>query len=333
MTGLPALRMLDPDARAQVLRQDAVATVLQLRAWGLGRSRISHRVLGGEWQRLFPGVVVLQSGPVTWRQTARAALLYSGRQAALSHRSAAFQHGVVDDPGRVVVVSVPHSRTVTGQPGLDVRRRRQMPWAGGRLRSVAPEQAVLDVVSGLTGVDEVVGLLCDAVRRGVPPARVLEALENRSRFGNRVLVLDVLGAVAEGIESPLEHRYRRDVERAHGLPVAQAQVRERVGGRWIRADRLYRPFGVRVELDGQLAHPSGSTDADVWRDNAVRLSSGDLTLRYRWRHVTSAACATAIQVASALNGRGWTGRPRPCGPACPVGRFTGAHGTGGIRRA
>lgn len=315
---LPAIRALRGDARSQAVRQDAVATTAQLVSWGVSNDSIERRVAAGHWQRVFRGVVALQSGQLSWRQRARAALLYAGPGAALSHRSAAFARGVLPAPGPVVHVTVPHQRTVRAQPGLVMHRTRHMPWAGGALRAVDEEEAVLGLAAGTATEDELVGLVCDAVRGGARPDVLMRRIAARPRIRHRQLLEAVLGAVGEGIESPLEHRYRRDVERAHGLPCAVAQRRERVGGRWIRADRVYAGLGVRAELDGQLAHPFAATDDDVWRDNAVVLTCGDITLRYRWRHVVAAPCDVAQQVADALRARGWRGAPHPCGPSCPV---------------
>jgi len=259
-------------------------------------------------------VLVVHAGALSWRQRARAALLYAGPGAALSHRAAGHVHGFVGAPA-VIEVAVPRARTVLPQEGIVVRRR-VMPFAGGRLRVVNEDDTVVDLVAGAADVDEAVGLLCDAVRAGVLPGRVVAAARERARVRNRRLLDEVPDAVEEGVESPLEHRYARDVERAHRLPRARAQVRQRVDGRWIRADRVYGGLGVRVELDGRLAHPHGSTDADVWRDNAVVLARAELTLRYRWRHVASRPCATARQVAAALQAGGWRGEPARCS-SCP----------------
>ncbi|MDQ2624946.1 MAG: hypothetical protein M3Y20_07285, partial [Actinomycetota bacterium] len=143
-----------------------------------------------------------------------------------------------------------------------------------------------------------------------------EIIAERARIRQRRLVTDLLAEADAGIESPLEHRYHHDVERAHGLPRSQLQVRTLLDGAWTRADRRYTEFALRVELDGELAHPGGRTDRDVWRDNAAAAELGDLTLRYRWIHVVSMSCETAAQVALALQRNGWTGSPRPCSPTC-----------------
>lgn len=309
---------VDATARIVIARQEAVVTSAQLRSWGVGCAVTSRRIARGDWQQLWRGVVVLHSGTITWRERARGALLYGGDGAALSHSSAAFVHGIVPTPGSRIVVSVPARRTVSEQPGLDVRRRRQMPHAGGRLRAIGVEVTVLDLVHELDSEDDVVGLVCAAVRAGVLPGRVLMHAGQRRFLRHRRLVEALLGDEGTGIESPLEHRYVRDVERRHRLPVAHAQVRERIGGRWLRADRAHVGLGVRIELDGQLAHPSGRTDLDTWRDNAVVIERSEITLRYRWQHVVVQPCATAAQVAAALRSRGWTGSPRGCSPSCLV---------------
>lgn len=414
--GLPGVRALEEKARQVVVRQDGVATTAQLESWGVRRDTVARRVTAGDWQRLFRGVVVLQSGPTSWRQQARAALLYAGPGAALTHRSAAYHHGVLRDPGPVMHVTVPHGRTVMPQRGLVVHRTRRVRWSGGVLPAVEPAEAVLDMLADLDAsplslsparptpevpahptatptrarvpastapatstptraaastapatsrpiraaastapatsapiraaastspatsgparaatsapaaparvgrdvTDAVVGLVCDAVRGGVQPGTLLLFARRRSRLPGRELLLAMLDEVRAGVESPLELRFARDVERAHGLPRGVAQRWERVDGRWIRADRVYVGFGVRAELDGSLAHPFGATDDDVWRDNAVLVTSGDTTLRYRWRHVAVTPCATAVQLVAALRTRGWRGTPRPCSPTCPL---------------
>ncbi|WP_421743652.1 hypothetical protein [Cellulomonas sp.] len=209
-------------------------------------------------------------------------------------------------------------RAVAAQPGLEVRRRRTMPHVGGRLRAIGVDVTVLDLAHELDSEDDVVGLVCDAVRAGVLPGRLLLQAGERRFLRHRDLVVSLLGEEGTGIESPLEHRYVRDVERRHRLPAARAQVRERTGGRWIRVDRVHVGLGVRIELDGQLAHPSGRTARDTWRDNAVLIERSEITLRYRWQHVVAEPCETAVQVASALRSRGWQGRAAPCSPTCPV---------------
>ncbi|MFS0706114.1 type IV toxin-antitoxin system AbiEi family antitoxin domain-containing protein [Cellulomonas sp. 179-A 9B4 NHS] len=323
VVSLPGVRALPEPVRATVVRQHGVATVADLVRGGVHRARVARRVESGEWRRMHRGVVLLQSGVPTWTQRAWSAVLVAGPGAALSHGSAAYVHGIVRAPGRDVVVSVPAERWVRPHEGVVVRRRRRMPPTIGRLPAVRRESTVVDLVQDAASEDDVVGVLCAAARAGVHPGAVEQEAATRGVLRHRPLLVAVLAEVRAGVESPLERRYDRDVERTHGLPRSTPQVRQRAGGRWIRADRVYVGHGVRVELDGQLAHPFAATDDDVWRDNAVRVEHHDVTLRYRWRHVVGAPCAAAGQVATALAARGWSGTPTRCSAACTVARPLG----------
>ena len=272
---------------------------------------------------MYPGVYVNHHATPEWHTRAVAALSYTGSGAALSHAAAGeWWFAGAGNRGRstgpLMEVSIPFGRTVLAQPGLTIHRRRVMPavWAG-TITATAPADTALDLVARAESQDDVVGILTRAARV-VRPGGIRQAATGRSRLRHRALVNDLLGEVDAGIESPLELRYHRDVERAHRLPRAELQVRERLSGSWIRADCRYRRFRVRVELDGRLAHPRGRTDADTWRDNAALLATSEITLRYRWRHVAGDPCRTALQVLEALRRGGWAGQPRSCRPGCPL---------------
>lgn len=320
LAGRDDVRM-DPTLAAVVSRakqQDGCITTAECLEIGLSRKRVGWLVRQVHWRRLHRGVYVTSSGEPMWRQRARAALLYAGPDAALSHDAAGYVRGLVDRAPRIIEVSIPESRRVRPSRGLRIVLRTPMPPSSGRLRTVSPEHTVVDLVARARTVDDAVGVITRAYRKGIAPWAIREALVSRSRLRRRDLVTDLLAEADAGIESPLERRYHHDVERAHGLPRATLQARTVLGGRATRADRLYDAFGLRVELDGQLAHPGGRTDRDVWRDNAATVERSELTLRYRWIHVVSMACETAAQVARALRRNGWTGTPRPCGPHCRV---------------
>ncbi len=305
---------------AVAARQAGVVTTAQLINLGADRAWVSRQVRSGRWQRVHRGVLAAYSGPLAWRTRAWAAVLYAGPGAALSHEAAAFRHEIAHRPPRQVDVRVPETRRVAATPGVVIHRSTPEIRASGRPRTVWRGDTVIDLVSAATSADEVVGWVCAGARAGTSPSEMLEAAAQRGRFRNARLLDEVAAEVDAGIESPLERRYHRDVERRHGLPRARLQVREIVRGLWIRADAVYDPFGVRTELDGNLGHPGGRTDADTWRDNSVVLATGDLTLRYRWRHIAVLSCETAAQVATALRRGGWSGTPRACSPACALTR-------------
>jgi len=317
----PDRRRVDRLAR----QQQFVIARSQLVELGATPDWISHQVTSQRWRRLFPGVYVVHTGAPSWWTRVTAALRYAGTGAAISHSTAAawwFDSTAARDrkAGDTVELSIPAARAVAPQPGLRVYRRRSMPTTcPGKTPATTAAETVLDLAGGMRKVDDVVGALTRAT--GVAtPEEIRVAVGRRARLRHRALILDVLADVDEGVESPLELRFHRQVEAAHGLPTAVLQVREKLAGTWTRADCRYLEYGTRVELDGQLAHPGGRTDKDTWRDNAALLESRELTLRYRWSHVAGQPCRTAQQVATALRRGGWQGALTRCGPSCSAGR-------------
>lgn len=308
------------DKRSALVRHaagnDGVVSRSLLIDLGLPPGYLAAQVRRGVWQSPFPGVAVVHAGPVPWRTRARAAIVYCGAGAAISHAAAAYHWNIVRNEPRIVEVSVPWGRQVAPQRGLRVHVRRHMPDSYGVLRAVHPPETVLDLWARERDPDAAIALLADAVRARIEDDEIIRAASGRRKVPRRALLLDLLGEVREGTESPMEHRYHRDVERRHGLPRSIRQLRDRVSGQGIRSDVVYRGFGLRVELDGFLGHPGGRTSADTWRDNAVLLERGDRTLRYRWAHVAATPCRTAGQVARALLQGGWDGQVQPCGAAC-----------------
>jgi hypothetical protein len=60
---------------------------------------------------------------------------------------------------------------------------------------------------------------------------IRDALATRKRVRWRVWLAEALAEGGEGIHFPLERRYARDVEGAHGLPQAERQARRVIDGR------------------------------------------------------------------------------------------------------
>jgi len=183
-----------------------------------------------------------------------------------------------------------------------------------------PQTRVEDTVLDLTdaarderGVIDVVLRACQ--RRLTTAARINLRAAGRKRMRWRRLVDEVLADVREGVQSALERRYLRDVERAHGLPGGRRNAGEGRPGRRRYRDVRYPRLGLVVELDGRAAHPEEWKEHDDLRDNELVAADGTVTLRYGWRAVTADACATAAQVARVLRTNGWRGAMTTC-PAC-----------------
>lgn len=245
------------------------------------------------------------------------------------------------DPGHTAEVGAPNRRRESGPAGAvgtggdrsPGSARREVPGHPGggittgdvgavpalRLRATSPARTAIDIAAASRRTDDTIGALTRAIRAKVSVAALRTEVLARSNLRQRRLLLDLLTVAEAGIESPLELRYHRDVEVAHGLPRSVLQRRDVLGGQWVRADTLYEELGVRVELDGRLAH-ADRRGADAWRDNAVGIARRELTLRYHWEHVAGDACVTTEQLVEAFRSRGWRGAPKPCGPLCVLNR-------------
>ena len=125
----------------------------------------------------------------------------------------------------------------------------------------------------------------------------------------------MLDDVRVGVASPLERRYCREVERAHGLPTSLRNGAVVVQGTRRYRDVRYGRQRTTVELEGLAYHPDDEAARDDARDNAAVLA-GDAVLRYGWTAVAGSPCSVAAEVAAVLQARGWTGRLRGCSALC-----------------
>lgn len=301
--------------------QQGVLTREQALSAGVSRHVIAGRVRSGQWQRLHRGVFATFSGPVPRDAVLWGAVLRAGDAAVLSHASAAEVWQLSDDPSAPIHVSVPKGAGPLSIPGLVVHHSSRLPAARHPAR-VPPrttvEETVLDLADLARRAEDAVAWPIKACqRRLTTPDRIAEALAARGRARWRRDLADAITEVREGVHSPLELRYLRDVERRHALPRGDRQVLTIRGGTRQHHDVRYAAYGVCVELDGVAAHPAGPRQRDSRRDNANTLD-GFQTLRYGWVNVAYHACGVALEVSRLLRNRGWRGLPRPCGTACPV---------------
>jgi hypothetical protein len=256
-------------------------------------------------------VYAIRPGPPTFEGLAWAGILLGGPQSRLGGEAAAHLHGLTPEPpGSLDVLVPPTARGSTRPPWVFTREQPgfRSPRSPGQPPRLTLEDTVLDLCDG-ADVREIVGWVTQAVTsRRTTVVRLRRALEARSRHSRRRLLDELLGDVAEGVESPLELRYLRDVERAHGLPKGNRQNVSRVRD---RRDVVYRQYGLVVELDGRLGHEGLGRFRDMRRDNDATVD-GEATLRYGSVDVNGEPCLVARQVAEVLVLRGWRGEFRLC---------------------
>jgi hypothetical protein len=191
------------------------------------------------------------------------------------------------------------------------------PW---QLPRTPVAETVLDLVAASASFDDAYSWVSRATGRRLASAGMIkEAMAARKRMRWRGWLTDALDDVADGVVFPLELRYVRDVERAHGLPAARRQARRELAGGVRYLDNFYDAYRLCVELDGRSSHPPEQKWQDADRDNG-NLFAGDVqTVRFGVRDVTVRRCARAGQLAAALMRRGWDGAGlHACGAGCQV---------------
>ncbi|NYE37418.1 hypothetical protein F4692_002551 [Nocardioides cavernae] len=228
---------------------------------------------------------------------------------------------------RTIHLLVERDRRITPPAGVTIERvADHETWVQDHRR---PPRATFDFAvlktAGDLDVAEAIGLLSDAVHQGLTTAeRLVRTIDRLPRLRRRALLREVLADVATSAMSVLEHRYLRDVERAHRLPVGERQVRQDTVSGVVRRDVRHRPERLLIELDGAFGHRD-SVDrwSDLQRDIDAVLDD-HLTLRPGWAQVLE-PCRLAGIVGVVLGRRGWQGRPAACGPTCTLDSGAGGR--------
>jgi hypothetical protein len=296
---------------------------------GVTRAAVARRTKSGAWQRLHRGTYATFSGVPSREARLWAALLRAGPGAVLSHETAAEVHRITDKPASKIHVTVPAQRNPARRGpirGVVIHRSRNVaseplpPW---QLPRTPIAETVLDLVESAKSTDDAFSWLTQAIGRNlVNPGMLREALAARKRMRHRPWLIEALTDVADGVMSPIELRYVRDVERAHGLPRARRQVRRELDGGVRYLDNFYEAFRLCVEIDGRLSHPPEQKWRDADRDSDNLFRDDVQTIRLGLRHVTSDRCLQAAKLAALFIRRGWDGAElRPCGPDCAVSQI------------
>lgn len=309
-----------------VRNQKGIVRRGQLIDAGMLPGAIARRLGSREWRRLGAGVYATFTGELTRDAKLWTAVLRAGPGALLSHETAAELHGFAKAPSTKIHVSVPTARDPTRcvpVPGVVIHRcsvlrpdRVQAPWVQPR---TGVECTVVDLINAAETFDDAYGWVCRVTKSQLTvPALIRKEIDRRTRMRWRTWLTEALTDADSGINSSLELRYARGVERAHRLPIAQRQAMQHANGMAMRLDNLYAGYQLCVELDGAAYHPPEERQRDADRDNANIAATNTRTMRFDWVSATEKRCKTAQLVADALRNNGWQGSPRPCKQGCPV---------------
>jgi hypothetical protein len=299
-------------------RQAGVVSRAQVLEVGCRPHDIRRKLRRREWAIAHEGVYVDHTGPLTWLQRAWAAVLFA-TPAALCHASAV---RATDGPGRrthddvgPLHIAIDRERSVRPPEGVIVHRLSGLNdkalWntSPPRLRI---EEAALDLAAEAPNDFDAIAILGEVVQsRRTTGARLLDALDRRTRIRRRQFLGAVLRDVSEGACSALEHAYLTRVERPHGLPTADRQVLASSRGPVYR-DVVYRQQAFVVELDGRIFHSQPrARDRDLERDLDAAVDRLR-TVRIGWGQAAGRPCSTASKIGRILEQLGWSGQVSAC---------------------
>ena len=267
--------------------EDRVVLVRDLIAAGCSEPTLSRRLRAGHWQRPLRGVVVAHSGPITQQQGRRAALLWAGPRAVLSHHSAGVMLGLRVTE-QLVDVTLPHGnpRSSTAFVRTHQSNRRTSVVYRSGLPCTPVARTVIDVACTLRRRNDVRALVSDSVQRGLTTFAALAREAELAPRHNPMLLRSALEEVAAGARSAGEAEFRRLVRLA-GLPEPELNAKVVAGQRSYTVDALWRDCRVIVEIDGMANHSRiDQWEADLRRQNALH-AAGYLVIRFPVRRLFS----------------------------------------------
>ncbi len=281
-------------------RQAGTVKWRQLRESGIGENAIKRRASNGHFHRMHRGVYLVGHAALAPGALEYAALLACGDSALISHWSAAYLWGMIEDaPGEIHVSVV--GRRCRPKAGVrihllseldhrDVRRRLQLPLT-------APARTVIDIAAD-AGYDVIESLVAEArVRKLVRDRELEQALERAGRrpgVGRMKAFLRHEGGPAL-TRSQAERRMRR-LARAAGLPVPVANAR--VAG--FEVDFLWPAERLVVEVDGYQFHGHRRAFERDRKKGLALAAAGYRVIRISWLQLVHQPLLVAVQLAQAL---------------------------------
>jgi very-short-patch-repair endonuclease len=276
-----------------------VLTYDQLRASGLSKSAVQHRVRDGRLRWLWWGVYLVGPAPPHPLSLAHAASLTPGTDGCISHGWAFFVWGVIGSPSLPVDVTVT-SGSRDGRPGNVVVHRstilepRDVTTRHG-IAVTTPARALLDVAPGAT-MHELERLFSDAQVAKILTEPQLTELLNRSGRHKGAAKLRALMHEAPGVTLSRAERILRRLLRDAGLP--QPITNHPIGP--YKADFAWPEQKLIVEFDSFGAHGNRRAFHHDRRRNAQLTAWGWSVLPVTWEQLREEPMAVVARIASAL---------------------------------
>ena len=298
-------RDLEGAIAAFAARQHGVVGRVQLEDLGLGEDAIRHRQRLGRLHRLHRGAFAVGHRSISKQGWWMAAVLASGPEALLSHRTAAALWGLRGYSGGAVHVTVPHKSTSTK------RIRRHVSLVPEDERAVEEGIPVTSVhrtifdLAATEDADTVVAMIKEAeYLRRYDRLSLPELLDRYpAKRGSRNLryALQRLKEEPSGRKrSKLEERFAPFLRR-HNLSLPRFNDWILLGSKRYRADCHWPAHRLIVELDGWEGHSTRSAfQDDRSRDRALKVA-GYTVIHLTWSQLDSEPTEVAADLRALLN--------------------------------
>ena len=267
----------------------------QLLAVGLDEKTVWRWAQAGYLHWVLPRVYAVGHQAPSAEADLAAALLYAGPGAMLSHATAAWWWGLIDEQPKTISVSTP--RRCKSLKGVEVHGRRSVErvWHKG-LSVTLVAQTLLDYATVCT-LRRLRRAIAEADYQRLATPAELEAVLATGRAGSAKLrqAIAIHQPRLARTLSLLEELFLELCER-HELPVPSVNVT--VEG--FLVDAFWQQHRLVVEVDGHRAHATPARmKRDRERDLALR-RAGYTVQRYSWWQVTDQAELVAADVRAAL---------------------------------
>jgi hypothetical protein len=302
--------------------QYGLVTLDQLHQLRVSRRTVDRLLATGQLVRVAPRVFLVHGAPFTWQRKVLAECLSAGREAVVSHRSAAALYGLDGfDSLRVVHLTLPLHRQPRQRRGVRVHRSPDYELIRRTVRQrvpvTDPARLLLDLYATEPNVD--------VARRGLFSARkknlvswteLSDCLDAHARPGRRGITslrADVELYSRIGCpETNFEDRIRELLVSA-GLPEPHLQYWVTAGGRRYRLDAAYPDARVGIEGRSKQDHFTDEAfESDPVRDADLG-TEGWLIIHVTWAQLQGNPGGVVRRVGRALSRRAGVARSGAAG--------------------
>jgi very-short-patch-repair endonuclease len=269
----------NPNAKVRVARragqQFGRVSTAQLVRLGVGKATVGRWVADGYLQPRLPGVYAVGHTAPSIEADLSEALLYAGRGAMLSHRTAMWWLGILTPQPKVVDVSVPGRRRP--RPSLRVHgERRLIRTFHNGLPTTTAAQALLDYAA-TARLNDLRYALAEAEYRELLRLDEIATLLGRGKRGSAKL-RKAIERHQPRLAHTRSHYERQLLYICESADLAIPEINARIG--WMTADAVWWEQRLIVEIDGYGGH---RTPAQLARDRRRELHArrhGFMTIRY-----------------------------------------------------